>query len=141
MGSIYKNGIPYTSGIIDPRKDSYSTSEIECGTWIDGRPVYRRVFDSFTTPVADGTFHMCTPVVPIFDQGGILIKAWALVRNSNNACRIIPVSSDLYIDDQGDEDWAYPSVWIDLSGYLCFKSKEGFYSEIPLTLIIEYVKP
>ena len=139
-----KNGKVYfiKDAVPDMCKDIYSLTETECGVWIDGRKVYRRVFDNFTTPLADGNPRPCTPVVPIFDQGGVLIKAWALVRNSNNAYRIIPVSAveNYFIDEQGDAQDIYPRMWIDINGYLQFKSKEGALEEIPLTLIIEYVK-
>lgn len=124
-------------------KDIYSLTETECGVWIDGRKVYRRVFDNFTTPLADGNPRPCLPVTQVFDQSGILIKAWALVRNSNNAYRIIQVSAaeKYFIDAQGESVYMYPIVWIDLGGHLYFKSKDGIVEGTPLTLIIEYVKP
>lgn len=36
-----------------PQNEVYSTNEVRIGTWIDGKPIYRKVF-TFTTP-SDGT--------------------------------------------------------------------------------------
>ena len=139
-----KNGKVYfvKDAVPDMCKDIYSLTETECGVWIDGRKVYRRVIDNIMTPIADGQPRPCTPQNVVFDQGGILIKAWALVRNTNNACRIIPVSVDnLFLNDLGDLEWTSPSIWIDLGGYLYARLKEDIFGETLLTLIIEYVKP
>ena len=42
-GGIYKNGVEIATNI-------YSTDEVVVGTWIDGKPLYRRMFDFGTLP-------------------------------------------------------------------------------------------
>lgn len=43
MGLLMFNGVPY-SGFTEP-SSIYTTEEREVGVWIDGKPVYERVFD------------------------------------------------------------------------------------------------
>ena len=54
MGKLMKNGICY-SGVGETSSNKYSTEEQIIGTWIDGKPIYRKVLDYSSDPWTSGT--------------------------------------------------------------------------------------
>ena len=59
-GGVYKNGVEVaTLNDIPSPLDIYSTDEIIVGTWIDGRPIYRKVLSS--TTISDSNVDITLP--------------------------------------------------------------------------------
>ena len=76
-GGIYKNGVEVaTLNDIPNNLDVYSTEETIIGTWIDGKPIYRKVIDvgsgsgDFTHPHAISNLDTVVNAYGSFLQGG-----------------------------------------------------------------------
>lgn len=114
-------GIP-SGGSGDPSAgEIYSTEETRIGTWIDGKPLYRKVAQ-FNAPTGESEmacFMFSKNIHPvsmtgILDQGGTLITIPFLYAFDN-------MISVFYRSSQ---------IFMKLSGY-------GYYGK-PVTLIVEY---
>lgn len=54
QGNGWNFGITKITGIKYIQPDSYSTEEKLIGTWVDGKPLYRKVFTNVTSPFSSG---------------------------------------------------------------------------------------
>ena len=63
MSKYLVKGNEIFNGVIPNYENArtYSTSEIKVGTWIDGKPIYRKVF-SFTTPTGNTDYVINTGI-------------------------------------------------------------------------------
>lgn len=70
-------------------EEIYSTEEQRIGTWIDGKPLYRRVFEA---PIADasGTWN----ILNVFTESvsGIFFNAWS-INPSNGDIEPLPTTA------------------------------------------------
>lgn len=104
----------------------YSTEETRIGTWIDGKPLYRRVFQ-VTCPPA-GTYQV---VIPASDIPNIRIKRMDgyLYSNSNSA--------------GGPINFAYSRAYIatwNYAGDIYMETNNADYANSPAEIIFEYTK-
>lgn len=126
MAGIMKDGKAYFFG----SGESYSTEEQVIGTWIDGKPLYRRVINS-TTPNVE------TDGIPV-----------------NKCMYITEYNVETMVTLQGIANisgvFAYSGqTWNDYSFYLNYVSNEKFigvslnritWANQPLIVILEYTK-
>lgn len=101
----------------------YSTEEKVIGTWVDGKPIYRRVFtgtleNKDTTNVTNG----------LRANNCEIIKAYGVIGDNTN---VIPIGH--YVNDA----W-YSGVWLNTSLLYLYVSS-SLYGK-PYKLIVEYLK-
>ena len=60
MSLIIKNGVEYAGG---SSSHEYSTTEQVVGTWIDGRPVYEKLFIMQEVDLEISSFHMALQIL------------------------------------------------------------------------------
>lgn len=73
------------SEIVIETNDSYSTEERQIGTWIDGKPLYKKTIEASLTGSANGV----VPTVP-FDSDWIIVNANFWFKSKNNATFTCP---------------------------------------------------
>lgn len=124
MSIIYKGQTIAGIGGGGTAEDAYSTEEARIGTWIDGKPLYRRVFDA-TTPDVYGSPRLLQTI------GGMdtLVYAYGRVKTSN---------TDFV-------SWSIPTYFLNL-----MQKADGVYAMLvgtgndwinrPMTVIAEYTK-
>lgn len=103
----------------------YSTSEVRIGTWIDGKPLYRRVFE-LTLPSNIGT----TNILPSIPYIKTRVNLQGLIKH--------PVRNDYYSIYNNDSISVYfgsVGIW----AYLADDSVSEFKSQ-PVTILCEYTK-
>ena len=109
--------------VISGNDDSYSESEIEIGTWIDGSKIYRRVINSTITTLSGNQ------KIELFDvsEMGIdmLIKVWGVLKSTaaTSQCGIVT-----------------DNFWIDGSNKLSVRPYSGYSSIAYFKIILEYTK-
>lgn len=126
MAGIMKDGTPYLFG----SGESYSTEEQVIGTWIDGKPLYRRVINSTTPNVeTDGT-----PVNKCMYITEYNVETMVTLQGIANISGVFAYSGQ---------------TWNDYSFYLNYVSNEKFigvslnritWANQPLIVILEYTK-
>lgn len=88
MGDITVSGITSTTGV-----DKYSTTETRVGTWIDGKPLYRRVFEIPTTSLSSSSTTAISingiGTVNVIDVRGYIYVATSKYRYSINGMRTL----------------------------------------------------
>lgn len=123
-------------------QEVYSTEETRIGTWIDGKPLYRKTYQAKLGTSAIST----TPTIP-FGNEIVVHNAIAQVkldsydggRNAINATAILPYLSS-------STDWASALYFCDNSAHGHARGIYVLYSSIhlsatsPLTVTIEYTK-
>lgn len=66
----------WTVSPIIAKQDVYSTDEIEIGTWIDGKPIYRKVIDFGVLPNNTSKYvpHNISNLDKVINIGGYIVK-------------------------------------------------------------------
>ena len=135
MGAIYKavdnNGVVELQPIVSTtdEKDIYSTSEVKTNNvWIDGRPIYRRVWTGTYNP---GRY---TDILP---SGLVMIDITGYVR---------------YTQDNGYRYWVinapqnqatnvfFASVWYNDTGFVQLESTYSALAGSDCVVVFEYAK-
>jgi len=112
--------------------DVYSTEETRIGTWIDGKPLYRKVITTALPSKAVDNWQLLSPVIP-----NILVQSIvAYIRfKSNGSVESIPI-----VDGQGiSTRIRYNPDTTLYHGLEIFMNQPGWVNE-PLTVILEYTK-
>lgn len=117
------------SGIIPPvvvlptRPEAYSTDEIEIGTWIDGRVIYRKVYDNLNVTLNDNQWNT------ILDVSSLSIDI---------ALHILILGTDL--DTYGNLlDLISVQSYVKNDNIMGWKNKQGQYCNVN-KIAIDYVK-
>lgn len=105
--------------------DNYSTEETIIGTWIDGKPLYRKVIDT-TTPSSANTDN----VVATFSSDYNVINFYGSVYIVNQLHSI-----NMYYDSTHSI-----STYIQVSDNSIHCKCTGYIAENPMKIIIEYTK-
>ena len=126
----------YVNGAIDAvdakvnRNSTYSTTEQVVGTWIDGKPIYRKVLNNFLMPelsVISGTVTVTSPHGIANIDTPISVRGWITYSGNNLQFPIISsggnITSIHYFDDTN----------------IAFRSSE-YWSNRYITVIVEYTK-
>lgn len=119
-------------GAVTPAKASfttYSTTEQVVGTWIDGKPLYRRVIYGGFGTVTEGTQSEITLTISGADFG--LVKDYWVDRSASGAI------------NQGYASGVIFQGYTDLSGGNCgfkFRTTSAYISNTTVYAIVEYTK-
>lgn len=127
-------------------KDVYSTEEVVVGTWIDGKPIYRKV--AFYSNVSLGTSYSKTVHFPALYPNKLSVDSVVglsgsmRTTDSNIVCEKLNVphfgwSGDSHVLIYGTELRAYTS---DLSVYMYRNNLSNMTHTYDLTVIFEYTK-
>lgn len=116
-------------GAVTPEKASfteYSTTEQVVGTWIDGKPIYRRVFNIASPQATNTNYDFVSTNI------GSLIGLWGWMATSDND--VIPVPQ------MDNAQQTYSVIFINASGYL--RGRFSFAGSVPSTVVViaEYTK-
>lgn len=110
-------------------QEVYSTEEVRIGTWIDGKPIYRKVYVLNSGPNGDHSID-----VPGFDVSQIdtMVRMNAIIKGT-----------------QSSGTWVQDGWYLTTNNFLSFQIFEGymkiahapaFYANRPLWVILEYTK-
>lgn len=128
--SIYvrnKNGL--YEEFIKKSEEVYSTEEVKIGTWIDGKPLYRKVISSTLPKVTTENVEAKKTVSIDADIGtGFIETAYC---NKDNQMLPMP-----FIFTGGQVIKSY----IDLNGTIILSSNTTYTNEQPVTIIVCYTK-
>ena len=107
------------------QKDTYSTNEIKVGTWVDGKPVYRKVIEGVTSNTQDTGYVISS----INDIETLVLYTGSILDNNSVKHKIGTYlggqyHSDIYIDTIGNVYISHGSAMVNKS----------------YSLIIEYTK-
>lgn len=87
---VIKDSGGSSGGGSDELLDVYSTEEKRIGTWIDGKPLYRRVFES-TIPSVSTDWQIINPFSDS-DINGIMLNSWS-INQTNGEVEPIPTTA------------------------------------------------
>lgn len=79
MGQILINGTNYTGGTYD--NNQYSLEETKIGTWIDNKPIYRKVVEITQGLAKDNTIKVCDKPNGMLE----LIHSFGIVKTTEGA--------------------------------------------------------
>ena len=130
--------IKATTGIIESEatemlnlyneQNSYSTSEINTGkTWVDGKPIYRKVVDCNALPSANTK----TISIGVQDIDNVVILSGIAKQSSTGNCIPLP-----YPSTEGDDI----QIWIDNLSTVYIKTIPTWASQYHGFITIEYTK-
>lgn len=116
--------------------EAYSTGETRIGTWIDGKPLYRRVVDSAKTP---NKINYWSTVSPKID--GITLTRLEAYMSLDGGFESLPIVGGTgqyfvriaYVDE--DISGGYGGS----AGFAVFVNRQS-YADCPLLIIFEYTK-
>lgn len=117
----------YTKG----QNEEYSTFEQRIGTWIDGKPLYRKVVSATFGTVTEGTQSEIT--ITMNNVGFALIDKYWLDRMNEN----YPAINQGYASDA---IYLGYTSFSDSNCYLKFRTKVAFASSKKVYAIVEYTK-
>lgn len=115
-------------------EEIYSTAETKIGTWIDGRPIYRRVFQ-FTTPTAGNEM-----VIPASSSISMLVNLYGFIANDSG--NFSPLNY-VYWGVSGNTNTLVEAVttWYGLNGIrVKLTSSPNTLASKPGIVILEYTK-
>lgn len=113
-----------------PAEEIYSTEEQRIGTWIDGKPLYRRVVN-ITSPEAT-TINKTYPLEIAVDR---MVRLQAVLQSQ------VSVSTSKYPLPFFYENNVYLSVWYSVGSlYAKAGSSAVEYLNQPVTVLMEYTK-
>lgn len=109
---------------------TYSTEEQRAGTWLDGKPLYRRIFSGTFGTVTQGTESEAT--ITIAGADFALVKSyWVDRRSTSNAVNQGFAADTLY---QGYTQFDYTGA------ILRFRTKQSWMSNMAVYTVVEYTK-
>ena len=128
MGYLAKEGLSHfwkkVKGYMGDNQNVYSTEETRIGTWIDGKPLYQRVFQGYSP-----------------NEKGKTVS----IGHLGEGCESVMVSA-VSIDKSGSlSPFSYQSllsVYVSISGYVSVENVAGasWLSGVPVTVIVKYIK-
>lgn len=98
------------------QKDTYSTNEIKVGTWVDGKPVYRKVIEGVTSDTSDTGY-----VISSIKNMETLVSYTGSILDNNSAKHKIGTylgaqhNSVLYVDSSGNVYMRHGSAMVNKS--------------------------
>lgn len=116
--AILNGGFPGGGGAAE---EVYSTEETRIGTWIDGKPLYRRVINATTSP--------SKLIIPFPQVNEIMLFGWIVASNGNTCMAnsaYSPSSSILYYDR--------------LKSEIQFITQSSFWQNVPCVIVAQYTK-
>ena len=116
----------------------YSTEETVCGTWIDGKPIYRKVITGITDAKSGTTGHLFANVSDLSIERMIRLYG-NMSDNTNNSQIVIPVNFIM----EGVPISSAISMWYrppEGNIYYTFINNGGKYSSCTVYLVLEYTK-
>lgn len=110
--------------------NNYSTEEKQIGTWIDGKPLYRKVINT-TSPICNtnGTYVIST--IDVADNIDFAVIELAFIVDNANQIQTIP-----YINNAGNMIKAF--ITANKKIHLTHNVKD--YSERQVTVVVKYTK-
>ena len=100
---------------IDDAGDVYSTTETRIGTWIDGKPIYRRIFTGTKTGSRPVISNQVLNVDTVIKQYGQLTNnnwKYVLTTSSNGVGYKIEDSTFyIYSEDSTNTTWSYVTIY------------------------------
>ena len=117
----------------------YTSGESVIGTWIDGRPIYRKVVTGIKTP-AEGGIEVLVPTV-IADWRYVITQK-VIFNKQNTAPRVLEGSMTTGTADASQAD-IFPQVWLDISGNLMVNFGANILRDmldVDAVVVIEYIK-
>lgn len=110
--------------------NNYSTEEKQIGTWINGKPLYRKVINT-TSPICNtnGTYVIST--IDVADNIDFAVIELAFILDNANQVQTIP-----YINNSGNMIKAFINA--NKKIHLTHNVKD--YSERQVTVVVEYTK-
>ena len=117
----------------------YTSGESVIGTWIDGRPIYRKIITGIKTPPDNSIYNIAPSAIVDYD---CVITQKLICNKTNNAPRVLEGSIISATSDSQVAD-IFPLIWIDIAGNLM--ANFGAHSirdilDVDAIAIIEYVK-
>lgn len=106
----------------------YSTEETRIGTWIDGKPLYRKCYQA-TTPPSAGSYQIIISDSTLFSNIKAVTHIYGYVKYNNN--NLPPIN--LYVTDTN-----YVATWF-LNGRIQMICTSGWVNK-PCYVVIEYTK-
>lgn len=117
-------------------KDLYSFDEVEIGTWVDGKPIYRKVIAG-TLAINNGNSLVFTNVSAL--QIGRLINLHGNMIDKDNTAQIVmPISYNRTNSLVGAVNMYYDMGTSDIKYH--FLNNDGAYCGCTAYVIIEYTK-
>lgn len=103
---------------------NYSTDEVEIGTWIDGRPLYRKIYNVTSVSAID-TYSTVVDITSL--NVSELVSLHALLLEISGKWHELPERQSLVYVTGGAK-------------YINMYTNDGAYVSKPLTITIEYTK-
>ncbi len=129
--TIPRGDTAYTSS-----SDGFSTNETISGIWINGKPIYRKIFqvqtpkDSNVSIIQNISFLDCDEIVRIS----------GIVKNkADGNFSQYPVNFFRY-NQSGTPTWEFISTWVDADRNITMQASIDEFFDCPAVLIFEYTK-
>ena len=114
----------------------YSTEETVCGTWIDGKPIYRKVITGSLVKDSVGSVKFANVSDLSIDS---MINLYGNAKENNNVVQLtLQTSYNIPTGLNGAINMFYDSSNGNI--YYCFLNNNGTYSGSVANVIIEYTK-
>lgn len=110
-------------------EDVYSTTETRIGTWIDGKPLYRKVIEAVTSGVANNPAN-------IFNLGN-----FEIVRISGHVISRLGDRFDINTYIKVGDTIQFISTYTSKAGFLYVLQSGDPFLNSPVVVIVEYTKP
>lgn len=121
--SIYKGNNLISEGVA-PKKEIYTTEETVIGTWIDGKPIYRRVFTGDFGTIGTSFINLTSKISTINKTNiNMILNVWAKGIYQGN---IYQYSSGFKYESRNDNNYYIQMLGSDVQNVD--------------TIIIEYTK-
>ena len=117
----------------------YTSGESVVGTWIDGRPIYRKVITGIKSPQSAGIYTMAQAVIADWEY---IITQKVILNKTNNAPRVLEGSMTPGTADTAQAN-IFPQVWLDVAGNIMANFGATILSDmmdVDVIVIIEYTK-
>lgn len=126
-----ESSTPSTPSESSSAGEVYSEEETVIGTWIDGKPLYRKVFESTTPPNKNSTAIISQSALELLnvDKYVHLHGSMNYLENAANVCLVSGTSAD---------NTSF-NMWIDARGIVCNVSATQYYNQ-NVIIILEYTK-
>ena len=133
MSVAYIRGVPFSIGS-DDVETRYSTDEIMIGTWVDGRPIYRKVFLTKAPPSTN--IGVIVPIAQITAlNADFYIRMDAVLNYATSVAPVaIPNGTVVEFDTKN-----LFSIWLNGGGIQCVAAHQE-YPNKSVIVILEYVK-
>lgn len=119
----------------------YNTTEQACGTWIDGKTIFRTVIES-TAPKDSGDGIILADVSHLAIER--IIRLYGNLIDKSGACRVpFPITYTLHDNTGNPYINAAVNPWVDKNNgtlRMNFINNGGSYSNCKMYIVLEYIK-